>query len=295
MARSFLYIFVASIGFSFIFIFSTILNQGGLSSLEQVIFRLSFALIVLFFILKGKITLPQKKDLPYFIAIGFVFSVFLLLALTAIAFQSPVPVTSALVYTQPIFTTLIAYFAGKEKISFQKVLVILLGIGGVFLVTNIFFQQITLGSIFALLAGFLYAVYLFLKRVGKPYAPFQLLFNTFLFAVPCILGLGTVLGEFINSPEFVGLSAPTLNQIVLLLLFALFSTILPYGALNLVDSKEVPPSTEGTILLLDPALHTFWAFWLLGQSVESLQYVGIFLILLTAILTLRTNKQIKNK
>jgi DME family drug/metabolite transporter len=219
--------------------------------------------------------------------LGFVFSVFLLVALTAIAFHSPVPVTSALVYTQPIFTTIIAYLAGREKFNPVKVLVILIGVVGVFLVTNIFFQQVTLGAIFALSAGLLYALYLFLKRAGKPYAPFQLLFNTFLFSVPCILGLGAVLTVLINRPEFVGFSMPTSYQFLLLFLFALFSTILPYGSLNKVNPSKVSPSTEGTILLLDPMLHTFWAFLLLGQLVGLLQYVGIFLILLTAVLTLR--------
>jgi drug/metabolite transporter (DMT)-like permease len=287
MTRSYFYIFLASLGFSFILIFSTLLKQGGMSSLEQVTFRLSFALLLLFLILKGRIDLAKKKDLPYFITTGFVFSVFLLFALTAIAFQSSVPVTSALIYTQPIFTTVIAYLARKEKVTIPKILIIVLGILGVFLVTNIFFQQITLGATFALSGGFLYAVYLFLKRIGKPYTPLQLLFNTFLFSIPCILGLGAVLWVFVDKPEFVGFSAPTLYQFFLLFLFALFSTVLPYGALNKVDSKEVPPSTEGTILLLDPLLHTFWAFLLLGQLVELLQYVGIFLIVLTAALSLK--------
>lgn len=287
MEKSYLYIFLASFGFSFIFIFSTLLNQGGMSSLEQVIFRLSLALFFLFLILKGKVALPKKRDLPYFIALGFVFSVFLLVALTAIAFHSPVPVTSALVYTQPIFTTIIAIFAGREKFNPIKVLIILIGIVGVFLVTNIFFQQVTLGAIFALSAGLLYALYLFLKRAGKPYAPFQLLFNTFLFSIPCILGLGTVLAVLMDNPEFVGFSTPTSYQFLLLFLFALFSTILPYGSLNKVNPNKVPPSTEGTILLLDPMLHTFWAFLLLGQIVGLLQYLGISLILLTAVLTLK--------
>jgi DME family drug/metabolite transporter len=287
MERNYFYIFLASFGFSFVFIFSTILNQGGMSSLEQVIFRLSLALVFLFLILRGRAVLPQKKDLPYFIALGFVFSGFLFLALTAIALHSPVPVTSALVYTQPIFTTIIAYLVGREKFNPVKVFVILIGVTGVFLVTNIFFQQVTLGAISALGAGLLYAMYLFLKRAGKPYAPFQLLFNTFLFSVPCILGLGAVLIVSIDKPEFVGFSMPTLYQLLLLFLFALFSTLLPYSSLNKVNPSEISPSTEGTILLLDPMLHTFWAFLLLGQLVGWLQYLGIFLILLTAVLTLR--------
>lgn len=290
MEKSYFYIFLASFGFSFIFILSTLLNQGGMSSLEQVVFRLSLALLFLFFILSGKIVLPSKRDLPYFIILGFVFSVFLLVALTAIAFHSPVPVTSALVYTQPIFTMIIAYITGRENLNPAKMLVILIGIIGVFLVTNIFFQQVTPGAIFALSAGLLYALYLFLKRVEKPYAPFQLLFNTFLFSVPCILGVGAVLAVSINKPEFVGFTMPTLYQVLLLFLFALFSTIIPYGALNKVNPSKVSPSTEGTILLLDPMLHTFWAFLILGQIVGLLQYLGVFLILLTAMLTIRIKK-----
>lgn len=286
MEKNYFYIFLASFGFSFIFILSTLLNQGGMSSLEQVVFRLSLALLFLFLMLKGKVVLPNKRDLPYFIILGFVFSVFLLVALTAIAFHSSVPVTSALVYTQPIFTMIIAYFAGREKLNPAKILVILIGIIGVFLVTNIFYQQITTGAIFALSAGLLYALYLFLKRMEKPYAPFQLLFNTFLFSVPCILALGAALVVLINKPEFVGFTVPTLYQFLLLFLFALFSTIIPYGSLNKVNPNKVSPSTEGTILLLDPMLHTFWAFLILGQFVGLLQYVGVFLILITAVLTL---------
>ena len=287
MEKNYLHIFLASFGFSFIFIFSTLLNQGGMSSLEQVIFRLSLALLFLFVILKGKIVLPARKDLPYFIALGLIFSVFLLAALTAIALHTTVPVTSALVYTQPIFTTIIAYLTGREKFRPAKVFTILIGVIGVFLVTNIFFQQITLGAIFALNAGLLYALYLFLKRQKKPYAPSQLLFNTFLFSVPCILALGAILASIIDEPELVGFSMPTTYQLLLLFLFALFSTIMPYGSLNRVNADKVAPSTEGTILLLDPMLHTFWAFLVLGQVVGVLQYVGVLLILLTAVLMLR--------
>lgn len=287
MEKDYLHIFLASFGFSFIFIFSTLLNQGGMSSLEQVIFRLLLALLFLFVILRGKVILPQRKDLPHFIALGLIFSVFLLVALTAIALHTAVPVTSALVYTQPIFTTIIAYLVGREKFNPAKILIIMLGVIGVFLVTNIFFQQITLGAIFAINAGLLYAIYLFLKRLKKPYAPSHLLFNTLLFSVPCILALGAVLTALIGEPELVGFSIPTTYQLLLLSLFALFSTIMTYGLLNKVNPDKISPSTEGTILLLDPMLHTFWAFLVLGQVVGVLQYVGVLLILLTAVLTLR--------
>jgi len=286
----------ATLGFSFILVFSKVLLGTGMSSLEQLLFRLSFGLVILFLVMlfKRKFGFIHRRDFSFFAIIGIVYSLFTFSGLSSIAFGTPIPVAVALVYTQPIFTTIISQLTGKERVTAVKAGVILIGVLGAFLVSGlqITHLQIGPGIVFPVLAGFFYAVYLWLKRQAtggmlREYTPYQVLFNTFLFALPSILVLGLMLRSVSTDPLFVGITTPDVYQLGLLLLFAVFSTILPYGLLNYVKVEEVSPTTEGLLLLGDPLLHSLWAILLFKQYVTVMQYVGAGLILLSAAVTLK--------
>ena len=291
--KSHLALIISNVGFSFILIFSTLLKDSGVSSLQQVLFRTTLALIIILSVNAGKIRL-KMRDLVHFMARGLVFSLFLFSALSAIALGCPVPVTTGLIHTQPLFTALIALVSKREKVSAKKFLFIIIGIVGAFIVSGIDIQQISstninAGVYLAVFTGFLYAIYLFLKRTEKEgYNPIQALFNTFIFAVPFTLLLGLLLKVFVENLLIVGLVLPNAYQFTLLLLFAVFSTVIPYSVLNYVKTTEVSPTTEGIMLLLDPALNIFWAMMLLGQYVTPLQYFGIALILISALMILKS-------
>lgn len=291
LTRSHFLLVFACLGFSFILIFSTILKNAGVSSLQQVLFRITLSLPLILLLIKGKIKL-EKKDLPYFAASGLVFSAFLLSALSSIVLDCPVAVATAMIYTQPFFTTIMSAFSGKERINSRKFIVVAVGVVGAFLVSGVATEPVSNLNIFglslALLAGFLYAVYLYLKRMLKiGYGPLQGLFNTFLFAVPFAMLLGFALRAFTANPGFVGFSTPNAEQLAILFLFAFFCTVMPYGLLNYVKPNEVSPTTEGTILLLDPVLHNLWAVLILRQYVSPIRYVGVGLILLSAAIMFR--------
>jgi len=282
---------LASFGFSFILVFSTMLKNVGVSSLQQVFYRVTLALPLIFLLIKGKFKL-EKGDLQYFVLIGLVFSAFLLSALTSIVFGCPIAVSVALIYTQPLFTALLAALSGKERLTLKKLIIVVVGFLGVLLVSGALTEPLSnlnvTGVGFAFTAGFLYAVYLYLKRVRKTgYTPLQALFNTFMFSALCTVFLGSVLRLFIANPGFVGFSTPNLHQFALLFLFAAFSTVFPYGLLNYVKPSEVSPTTEGTILLLDPLLHNLWAVLIFQQYIPPIRYFGVGLILLSAAAMLR--------
>ena len=283
---------IASLGLSYTLIFSTLLKSCGVSSLQQVFCRITFSLPTIFLLIKGKFRL-RKDDVVHFMLRGMVFSAFLLSALSSIAFGCPVPITTGLVNTRLFFTALIAFIFRQEKTSFKKLLVIFMGIFGAFITSGINLQHISFlnvnfGVFLALLAGFLYALYLFLKRKKKDYSPMQALFNTFLFAAPFTPIFGLILKFFTENPLLIGFIAPNFYQLTLLILITVFSTIMPYTLLNYVNNIEVLPTVEGTILLLDPALHIVWATIILGQYVSQLQYFGIALILLSAFIMLNS-------
>jgi len=292
------YIVLATLGFSFILVFSTALKDLGMSSLEQLLFRLSFGLTILavFILGKRRFRRIQRKEVSFFAAMGVVYSLFTLSGLSALAFGTPITVVSALVYTQPIFTAVISKLTGKEKVTATKVGVILVGFSGAFLVSGLQITNLQLGLdiIFPVLAGFFYALYLWLKRQATSntdYAPYQVLFYTFLFAVPSIMIIGVILQKVSTNRLFVGITTPDTLQLGLLLLFAVFCTILPYGLLNYVKVEEVSPTTEGLLLLGDPLLHSLWAILFFKQYVTVTQYVGAGLILLSAAISLKMTKK----
>lgn len=293
MNRSQGYIVSATVGFSFILIFSTVLRDKGMSSFEQLFFRLLFGFVILFVVmlLTGRVHAVARRNVAFFTVIGSTYALFALSGLSAIAFGTPIPVSVALVYTQPIFTAVISQATGKERVTLAKALVILVGVVGAFLVSGISATnpEIHLGIVFPVLAGFLYAVYLWLKRRAPvdEYTPYQVLFNTFLFAIPWLLVVWFVLRNFTEMPLFVGVATPDSAQLLLLVLFAVFSTVLPYGLLNYVKVKEVSPTTEGLLLLGDPLLHTIWATLFFRQFVSEIQYLGAALILASAALNLK--------
>ena len=138
-----------------------------MSSLEQVFFRLSFGLpmLALFMLFKKKFRLIRRKDVPFCILIGTVYSLFLLSGLSSIALRTPITVMTSLIYTQPIFTAGISQITGKEKVTTAKISVILVGVLGAFLVSGLQIMnlQVGFGIIFPIFGGFCYALYLWLK------------------------------------------------------------------------------------------------------------------------------------
>lgn len=294
MNRSQVYIGLAAFGLSFILVFSTALKNSGMSSFEQLSFRLGFGLLILLIILlsRKEFRFFGWKDAPFFVAIASIYSLFTISGMSSIAFGTPIAVAVALIYTQPIFTAIISHATGKEKITGLKLAAILLGVSGVFFLTRqqIMNLQIDFGIVFPILAGLFYAIYLWLKRQAsatQEYTPFQVLFNTFLIAIPFILVVWLTLGNFRVSPLFVGVATPDLWQLLLLIGFASFSTVLPYSLLNFVRPEEVSPTSEGLLLLGDPLLHTLWAILFFEQSVTIAQYMGVALVLLSAAISLK--------
>jgi drug/metabolite transporter (DMT)-like permease len=245
-------------------------------------------------LLKRNFRFFHRRDVSFFAIIGLVYSLFTLTGLAGIAFGTPIAVVAALVHTQPIFTAIISRLTGKEKVTATRVGVVLIGVLGALLVAGLQITnlQIEFGVVFPVLAGFFYAVYLWLKRQAatsmlRDYTPYQVLFNTFLFAVPSIVIFGLILQGVNTNLLFVGITTPNASQLGLLLLFAVFSTILPYGLLNYVKVEEVSPTTEGLLLLGDPLLHSLWAILFFKQYVTLTQYVGAGLILLSAAVNLK--------
>jgi drug/metabolite transporter (DMT)-like permease len=105
-----------------------------MSSFEQLFFRLVFSFVILFswLVYKRKLRITGKKRAHFFAAIGLTYAFFALSGLSAIAFDIPIAVSVALVYTQPIFTVLISFATRKEGPTPSNTTIIILGVIGAF-------------------------------------------------------------------------------------------------------------------------------------------------------------------
>jgi len=277
-------------------VFSHLLAISEVSSWEQVFFRLTISLLVLLVLLRGKLRL-LRRDLGHFVSTGFVFSIFLLSGLSSVAFGCPIGVVSALFETQPFFTAVISHFTRREKLTLTKLFLVVVGMTGAFLTSGATLDEfikleMNPGVILSLSGGFLYAMYLFLKRKKtEEYAPLQALFNVILFSVPCTVIVGLALRAFVKNPHITGFAPLTPEQIFLLATLAVCCTVIPYGFLNKVNPKEVSPTAEGIILLLEPVLTNVWGLVFFRQFVKLSQYFGIFLILSSTVATLNVKSK----
>lgn len=285
---------LAALGFSFILIFSTALMESGVSVFEQLFFRVSLGLFIVFVILllRRDSKFIYMKDFSFFVTIGLIFSLFTLSGLSPMALGTPIAVAAALFYTQPIFTAILSHVTGRAKVTTRMLGVVLTGVLGAFLLTNLRIAnlRINLGILSSVLCGFFYAIYLWLKRKAdtmQNYTPYQALFNTFLFAIPFMILGWFIFRNLSTEPLFTGIMIPNIQQLLLLVGFAIISTTLPYTLLNNVKVEEISPTSEGLILLGDLPLQTLWAILFFGQLVTITQFLGAALVLASAGLSMK--------
>ena len=282
---------IVSFSQSFILIFSTFLTRTGVSSLEQVFFRIVIALPPIYLLARSKGNL-NCRNLVHYAPSGCVFAAFLMSGLSSLALGSAIAVTVGLIYTQPLFTTVLAVASGREHVGWKQLIIIIVGVVGAILVSGILNETLSsnrlLGILSSLLGGFWYSLYLFLKRLPRTAMnPLQGIFGTLLFAAPCTLILGMMLRAVTDNPALVQFSSLNIQQLLLLAGLGIISTALPYGTLNQVKTNQVSPTTEGTILLLDPLFHTLWAALFFQQFLYLTQYLGFMLIMASAVLVVK--------
>lgn len=287
LSRGHVLVLAAAFGFSFIFVFAKLLEAEGVSSLMQVAFRSSFSVMLLLPALRGLDgPLVRREDLPLFLGLGTLFSVFLLDFLSCLALGASALVAVALLYTQPLWTMIMAMAAGEEEFRPSRLGLVLVAMVGVVLVAGepAGDPSTRTGVILAAASGLLYALYLRGKRAlsRRDYPPLRAQLAVFLLSLPSLAVLALALSSSSLPLEVVGLAWPTGRAVIIGLLFALVATTGPYTLLTMVDTDEVGPTEEGIVLLLDPVLTTLWAALFYAQAVVPLQGLGGALVLASA-------------
>lgn len=280
MTTGYLFILSAALCWGVIGIFSSFAFSQGIEPMEVAFWRA--CLVWVCFAVQAiarRETRLDKNDIPLF----FVFSIFGI-ALFYISYLFSVQTGGAafaavLLYTAPAWVVLIAFFVYGEKLTWTKLLAVILVILGVFLISKTGGNVSTKASIgvFAILAGltsgFCYSLY---YTMGKYFSKKYTSANLFLYVMPvgalCIF-------PFVEFVQKNLLAWAALIAIAVVCTF--FANYCYYQGL-----KKLEAGRASIVATLEPVVASITAYMVLGEYFTPLGYLGAFLIVVAVIATI---------
>lgn len=273
-SRGYLYVALAACLWATLGLFFHILHdQFGLSALTVAFLRASVAAIALFcFILVTKRdTLKiSLHDIPFFAFYGLCgVAAFYFFYIQAVI-QTSVTTAVVLLYTAPMFVSIMAWRFWKETMTARKVIAIALAFIGCALIARAYdFDGLQLNGVGLLLglgAGFTYALYtIFSKFALSKHSSMNALVYALLF------------GTLFLAPLQFGENFTVLVQQPIAWVFVFALAIGPtLGTLALYNAglARVPASNASLVATLEPVIASVLAFIFLGERLELAQIAG---------------------
>ncbi|MBO4976460.1 MAG: EamA family transporter [Lachnospiraceae bacterium] len=279
-----MFVAAAAILWGVLVVFVKQLSIAGFSAMEIVALRVyGGAIFLLLGLLVGKRKLLRIKirDSWCFIGTGVFSIVFFSYCYFRNVQVSSVALSSILMYTSPVWVTLLSVVCFREKLNCGKIVSLLLAITGCCLVSGITgglgtvsFQGILLG----LGSGIGYGLYSIFGRyaLNKGYAPMTVTAYTFSFACIGVL-------PFVKFTDII----TSLNEQPILWFWAigmaLFTTCMPF-TLYTIGLAHMDTSRAAVLATLEPIVTTMVGTILYKESLTLSMLAGIILVLVSSIL-----------
>lgn len=176
-----------------------------------------------------------------------------------------------------VFVYVIEVAIGKERISIQLLLAIILSMIGLYLLS--FKDMFTpyLGDLIVLVGSFFWAIQII--SVGRYSKNFNLIHLLFFEISSTALGSLLIL-PFVKTPSL----NSTLNMIPYILYLSIFCTIFT-NMLQLYGQKLVSNVEAAIIYLMEPVFAYLISFIMLGEQLSMRQFFGAFFIMLAMMLS----------
>lgn len=230
----------------------------------------------------------RLKDSWCFVGTGLVSIVFFSFCYFRNVEVSSAAVAAILMYTSPIFVTLLSAIFFKEKFTKGKLLALILAIIGCALVSGIaggVGQVSPLGIMLGLGSGIGYALYSIFGRfaLDKGYSPFMVTALTFSFACVGVLPFIDIAGfvtRLVNEPKY----------ILLALVMGLVGSFLPF-ALYTLGLRYMEAGKAAILATLEPIVTALVGTFLYKEPIDVFIVVGIVMVLAAGILCTARPKQ----
>lgn len=271
--QGYIFILISSLMYASVPIIGKFAYAAGLDAPTALIIRFMIAFIILAAYLRF-IKHEAVVEISWLILVqGCLLALECLLYFYGIKYL-PAGMTSVTFFTYPVFVAILAVIVFKER-NFVKLLIcILLALLGIGLISGIIGHQSVLSSkgvLLILAASLCYAVYSIIGQVNLTRSGPLTLTSTFAmvsFVVLCIAFPQkiTVLPHLNANQWLIGGALALVNTILAVSFF-------------LKGVQKIGASTAGLISTVEPPFTLVLAYFILGESLSLIQYVGTVLIL----------------
>lgn len=294
MQKEHLFVIITGILSGFLVFGGQVFFNLGLSLFQfSLIIQLLVVIMLLPFILFNKNLRPKRWLSWLMVLYGFGTAITVFAQYGAIILGVPVAIVVLLLYTQPLWTTIIGELFLKEKLTKIRILACILVLIGVVILVNPFNAgQIKswVGIIIALVGGIGLSSWVVLgsvisKRKSPPIITKFL--NATLTGIFFLL-FYPILLIFTKSPSIVNFSFNLpLSIWIYLILFSLFLEVISH-ILYYKGTKKIPTVDAGIIMLLEPVVGSLLATIFLSQALTINIIIGGILILIANYLVIKT-------
>lgn len=264
---------VATLGFT---IMQTIIKELSNFHVSQIVFfraGITSALCLIYLKRKGISFLPNRHGI---LILRTIFGITSMVLFFITVQRMPLGASVSLKYLSPVFTAIFAVILIKEKVKPFQWILFATALSGVFLLKGfdprIDTLNLILGVIGAVLAGL---VYVLIRKIGKSEHP-MVIVNYF-------MGSATILGGIWMINHWV---APTMREWILLLIIGLCGYVGQVYMTRAFQAEEA--SRVVPIKYVEVIYSLFIGFFFFGEGYSWLSLLGIFLIVGSMFLNLRT-------
>ena len=271
------------------------LSNLGLSSYE-IALTTTIPPTILFFVLSVfmKKTM-QRRDIKFFLLIGFLNSILELVWLGSISLGTPVSIFTLLLYTQPLWTIIFGRIFFKEKITRLKIISLIIVLVGVLILLspwNLESKLNVTGIIFAGLSGLLYSLFLITGKEAKNrkihYTKYMFGFS--IFTILWLLAIQPFYQIIVKNDILTKLDVNTVSKHLFeIILGSVIIKIVPVILLYKGITK-IKISTAGIVLLMEPVIATIIAYFLFNQPITQSVIIGGLLIIFSNYLIIRKDE-----
>lgn len=294
-----IFVILAAIFWGILVVFVRAFGKANFGSMEIVTLRVYSSAFFAWFLWivfehtnkkkdKSKHTTFRLRDSWCFIGTGLVSIVFFSYCYFRNVEVSSAAVAAILMYTSPIFVTLLSALFFKEKLTKIKLLALILAILGCALVSGIVggvFAPSFSGIALGLGSGIGYALYSIFGRfaLNKGYSPFFVTAMTFTFACVGVLPfihITALATKLINEPKY----------ILLALVMGLVGSCTPF-ALYTLGLRYMEASKAAILATLEPIVTALVGTFFYKEPIDLFIIIGIIMVLAAGILCSHPGKK----
>lgn len=277
------FVIAAGVCWGCIGLFSRVLSDAGLSSIQITFVRCSLTVLFLsavFAVRNRSVFRIKPKDLWIFVGTGVLSVAFFNVCYFTCIRECGLSLAAILLYTSPCFVVVMSAIIFKERMTRRKVVALGLAFVGCLFVVGVVSGEMSVsafGLLVGLGSGFGYALYSIFARIAlKRYATFTVMIYTFLLASVALTPLADV-GSIVT--------AASSSWIVLAAMFALacLSTLTPF-ALYTVGLAHMETGKAAIMAFVEPMVALVIGVTVFGDVLTPVNCAGIVLIVAAVVL-----------